>query len=243
MNDTLNQYLDEVIARRMYTTRGNLRFHMETLFEGIDLEDKRVIDIGGGSGLYSFYAAARGAAEVVCLEPEADGSRSGITDRFRQLSASLQLQTVTLERETLQSFQPGGRKFDVVLMYNSINHLNEEACITLLRDAGSRAIYREILAKIAVLSSPNAWLIICDCSRHNFFATLGLRNPIAGSIEWSKHQAPEEWIKLLQEVGFGEPCVRWSSFNSLRRLGRVLTGNKLASYFLVSHFCLRMRKS
>lgn len=36
-NDTLNHYLDEVIARHMYTTEGNLRFHMETLFEGLDL--------------------------------------------------------------------------------------------------------------------------------------------------------------------------------------------------------------
>jgi hypothetical protein len=61
-------------------------------------------------------------------------------------------------------------------------------------------------------------------------------------IEWEKHQAPGVWVRLLEEVGFAQPRLRWSSFNRLRGTGRALLGNPVAAYFLTSHFCLQMRK-
>ncbi len=73
---------------------------------------------------------------------------------------------------------------------------------------------------------------------YNFFALLKIRNPFAPKIEWHKHQAPEVWAKMLDCVGFVNPIVRWSSFNRFGSLGRVLIGNKLMAYFLISHYCL-----
>jgi 2-polyprenyl-3-methyl-5-hydroxy-6-metoxy-1,4-benzoquinol methylase len=62
--------------RRIGAIRGERMTQalMDNLFRDIDFDGKRVLDIGGGDGVYSFYAAAMGAAEVVCLEPEAAGS-------------------------------------------------------------------------------------------------------------------------------------------------------------------------
>ena len=81
------------------------------------------------------------------------------------------------------------------------------------------------------------------CSRRNFFALVGIRNPVAPDIEWHKHQAPEVWAELLGGAGFSKPRTRWSSFYQLRRPGRSLLGHRLAAYFLQSHFCLTMEKS
>ena len=71
----LEVYLSAVIEEGLYPNRGNLQFHLKTLFKSTALENRRVLDIGGGSGLHSFYAACMGAKEVVCLEP-GNGGRS-----------------------------------------------------------------------------------------------------------------------------------------------------------------------
>ena len=137
---------------------------------------------------------------------------------------------------------PGGKQFDIILLHNSINHLDETACINLLSDEASKAIYLDIFSKLSSLASSGAKLIVCDCSRYNFFALLRIRNPFAPTIEWHKHQAPEVWVGLLSQVGFVNPRIRWTSFNTLRLPGRVLLGNKLLSYFLRSDFCFTMEK-
>src|SRR5438105_1775838 len=62
---------------------------MHSLFCGVEFEGRRVLDIGGGEGVYSFYAAASGASEVVCLEPEAAGSIGGETDMFSRIRGQL----------------------------------------------------------------------------------------------------------------------------------------------------------
>ena len=238
----LEHYLSAVIKEGLYPNRGNLQFHLKTLFKNIALENGRVLDIGGGSGLHSFYAACMGAKEVVCLEPETEGSRSGMGAKLRKLGRILGGDHVRFEPVTFQAFEPMGRQFDVILLHNSINHLDETACINLLNSEKSTAIYMDIFSKLSSLASGGSKLIVCDCSRYNFFALLGIRNPFAPTIEWHKHQAPEVWVDLLSQVGFVNPRLRWTSFNTLRSPGRTLLGNKLLSYFLRSDFRFTMEK-
>ena len=238
MSFTLMRYS----KRSFIQTEGIVKNHLNTLFDGVDFQNKSFLDIGGGSGLHSFYAACKGAKEVVCLEPEAEGSNSGVNERFQKVNSLLKLKNVILESQTIQAFEPGNRTFDIILLHNSINHIDETACINLLNDDNSKSIYSNIFSKISVLSVTGAKIIICDCSRYNFFALLRIRNPFVSTIEWHKHQAPEIWAQLLSNVGFVKPKISWSSFNTLGRLGKVISGNKLMSYFLMSHFCLTMEK-
>ncbi len=240
---SLEGYFSAVIEEGLYPNRGNLQFHLRTLFKDIALENRRVLDIGGGSGLHSFYAACMGAEEVVCLEPETEGSRSGMGAKFRKLNGMLGTDQVKFEPVTFQAFEPAEKQFDIILLHNSINHLDETACINLLNSEASRAIYMDICSKLSSLASSGAKLIVCDCSRYNFFALFRIRNPVAPTIEWHKHQAPEIWVDLLSQVGFVNPRIRWTSFNTLRSLGRVLLGNRLLSYFLRSDFRFTMEKS
>jgi len=235
-------YLDTAIEERLYSTKGRLQFHTDALFGEIDFNNKTVLDIGGGTGLHSFYAAARGARKVVCLEPEADGSSAGVIEKIHRLKKLLERDNVEFKPLTLQAFEPEGETFDVILLHSSINHLDETACINLLREPKFKAVYREVFSKIFSLSNKGAKLIVCDCSRYNLFALLKIRNPFAPTIEWHKHQAPEVWANLLAGVGFVNSRISWPSFNRLGNWGRVLFGNKFAAFFLASSFCLRMDK-
>jgi SAM-dependent methyltransferase len=237
----IEKYFATIEEERMHPSVRRLRFYVRSLFAGVRLQGSRVLDIGGGSGMFTFYAACMGADTALCLEPESEGSSSGMSARFARVHAKLGLgDRAALRPVTLQNFDPGSTKFDVVLLHNSINHLDEPACIRLLDDEKARETYRRVFAKIHTLSANGASLIVCDCSRRNLFASLGMHNPIAPSIEWHKHQAPTTWAALLGDAGFGDPRITWIPFSGMGALGRTLTGNRCVAYCLNSRFCLRM---
>jgi SAM-dependent methyltransferase len=221
---------------------GNVRFHCAYLFEGIDLRDKTMLDVGAGDGRYSFYAACAGATRVVSLEPEVEGSSAGMQESFRRAASLLGLEQVELIPQRFQDYDPGGETFDVVLLHGSINHLDEPACIKLHYDPAAQDVYRTLFQKLAAVSRPGGKLIVTDCSPANLFPRLGIRNPLARTIEWHKHQKPELWAQLLAGAGFTGPKVRWTTFNTLRTPGRLLLGNRFAAYCLTSSFCLSMER-
>lgn len=233
-------YFDAVAEKGLCRDIDKLRFQMDFLYGQIDFQDKAVLDIGGGSGIHSFYAACCGAREVVCLEPEASGSSRGVVGQFQELGVILECEHVKIEPISVQEFECGSKTFEIIILHDSINHLNEEACVSLLHDAGARSAYREAVAKIFRLSTEAARLVICDCSRYNFFTLLGIRNPFDPGIEWHKRQAPETWVNMLGDAGFVDPKITWSSPNRLRWWGRALLGNKCMAYFFTSHFRLVM---
>jgi len=228
----------EALGRRP----NNLRFECDYLFEGVDFGGATVLDIGAGEGATSFYAACNGASSVVSLEPELAGSSSGMTTRFESARNLIHADNVELRGETLQSFDAEGRSFDVLVSIASINHLDEQACTRLQEDEEARRAYRRTFAKLADLASPGAALVISDCARRNAFGDLGIKNPIVPMIEWQKHQSPKFWAGLLEQVGFRHPRIRWNSFNTLRRPGRALLGNRVTAYLLASDFCLTMER-
>jgi SAM-dependent methyltransferase len=234
---SFDQYL-EIMASRQ--SPGSLRFYLNRLFEDIDLDGKSVLEVGAGDGTLSFYAACAGAARVVSLEPEAQGSRAKSSEVFARTAALLQLDQVQLVPQRLQEYEPDHGSFDIVLLHRSINHLDEDACKRLHRDQDAQNVYRSLFGKLAASATPGAKLIAVDCSRRNLFGDLGLTNPFAPVIEWEKHQPPQLWARLLDEAGFRNPKIRWLSFNTLGSLGRLVLGNRLASYCLTSTFCLTM---
>jgi hypothetical protein len=238
----LDLFLSIMVANGAFSSTGNLRFKLEQLFKSIDFNNKNVLEIGGGYGLFGFYAEIKGAKKVVNLEPEGDGSTFGVISKFNTLKEKLNINNVELITKTFQDFNPSNEMFDIIILYNSINHLNENACIDLRTNANSRIIYKSLFDKISSLSNSSAKIIICDCSNWNLFPFLGLKNPFDRAIEWHKHQSPYLWSKLLIESGFCNPSISWTTFNRFRKIGGFLFGNKYVSYFLTSHYCLKMDK-
>lgn len=239
----LNRYFQAVREVRLYSSPGNLRFYLSYLFGDLRFANKRMLDIGGGTGLFSFYAACMGASEVICLEPEADGFLGSLSGKFGKVKARLpELDHVHLEAMGFQDFDAGGKEFDILLLHNSVNHLDEASCERLHRDPEAVRAYDELFRKMSGMARAGARLVIADCSSRNLFPLMNLRNPVARDIEWHKHQPPELWIQLLRRAGFHKPDLRWRSFDQLRWVGKWLTGNRVAAYLLQSHFRLILEK-
>lgn len=242
----LNRYFAVLSKRgvlpRWFSLIGNFRFYLDFLFQGVDFVNKRMIDIGAGTGVYSFYAAIKGAREVISLEPELAGATSSALSTFSAISVDLGLTQVRLQRQMLQAYASDGECFDIILLNNSINHLDESACMNLLRDPVAVERYRALFRKLSSIANVGGTLIVTDCMDSNFFARLRLRNPFAPTIEWQKHQHPKTWAHLLAEAGFANPDVQWTPPTKLGTLGKALLGNETAAFFLTSHFRLAMDK-
>lgn len=221
-------FFDQVVNRKLYSRKENLKFYLNNLFEHVELEQKEVLDVGGGKGLLTFYAAIKGAKKAICLEPEQAGSTRGVTNTFHELQQAfgatlpVELKPFTLQ-QYLQQIKPA--TYDVVIMHNSINHLDEEACIHLLKNDTSYRQYVSIFKDVYRVMKKKGTLIVTDASRNNFFNDVGLKNMLVPTIEWHKHQQPDTWVKLLKESGFRNPEVVWLSPNRLGRPGRFFFGN------------------
>jgi SAM-dependent methyltransferase len=242
-NTLVNRFFSFVQENHLYSSRRNFEFYLEYLFGNIPLNGKSILDIGGGIGLFSFYAGCKGAKEVLCLEPEAAGSTSRVGEKFRGLQEALpELAQVRLVQQPFQEVAFGESTFDLVLLHDSINHLDESACITLLEEEASLRTYTQLFSKISRLCRACGKLIITDCSRHNLFSLLRVKNPFGPSLEWHKHQSPYTWSRLLSAQGFTLESIRWASPNRLGRPGRLFLGNKLCAFCITSMFCLKMQK-
>lgn len=239
---TVDTYLATVVREGLWSSEAALHRYLEWLFEGVPLAGRRVLDIGGGTGLLSCYAAARGAKEAVCLEPEADGVSAGINQRFVRLKRALGVDGVQWKSATFQDFDGAPGAFDVVLLHNSVNHLDERATVRLRNHRPSRDIYSNLFSKLATLLVPGGYVLVADCARTNLFPLLGIPHPISRTIEWHKHQDPEIWAALLERAGFREPIVGWSSYNRLGRFGWALLANRVGAFVSTGHFRLLMRR-
>lgn len=226
------------VARGVGKGPRRYRARAEYLFDGIPLSGRRVLDVGCGAGTYSLWAGLNGAEYVLGIEPELDGSRSGFLSRFRELIRAVGLDDVVEARSQLyQNLDPADGTFDVVLMYNVINHLDEDAVQVLHTDPAAVDRYHELLADLPRLLKPGGYLVLADSSRTNFWNQLGVRSPVAPTIEWAKHQEPERWAEVLAPLGFEVHDLRWSPWYPLTRI----TANRLVQYLTGSHWVLRLR--
>jgi SAM-dependent methyltransferase len=220
---------------------GRYVTYAERLFHGVPLAGRRVLDVGGGAGLISFYAGARGAS-VVCLEPGAEGSNPQMDAVYARLTERLgDAVDVRRDPHTFQQLDPEAEAFDVLVLHNSVNHLDEDACRALPRDTRARDTYANLFRALRAMARPGADLLVADCARLNLFGLLGLRNPFVPDVEWRLHQQPRVWAELLAEAGFADFRVRWNPMTRAGRPGEVLLANWIGAFATQSHFTLRAR--
>lgn len=227
--ETAARLLGYANAKR-YWSRGTF------LFQGISLQAASVLDVGCGIGSWAIWAAINGAAKSVGIEPEGDGSKHGTLGSFRQNIKLLELEgQVEAYSSTLQEFSPRDGKFDVVVMYNVINHLDEGAVRSLHKDERMAARYVDLLKGLRTKIRPGGTIIVADCARSNLWPHLGLRSPFAPWIEWEKHQDPSQWIRVFEGASFKITSRRWSPYYGIRRLST----NSVFHYLTSSHFTLQ----
>ncbi len=236
--------MEEQLFKQLHCERGlshhpyrRSKLYLKWAFKNINFKGKRVLDIGGGNGIFSYYAKYSGADYCLNLEPFASGS-GNINILGKTSSADLKIDTQNL---TLQAYNTDS-KFDIVILHDSINHLNEEVFSTIHESWSAYQTYSSLVSKIRSFTTINGQVLVADCSRLNFFAVLGLKNPIAPSIEWHIHQHPDILIRLFEENDFKIEQLRWSPFKRFDKFGHILCkfGFPL-SYFMQSHFNMLFR--
>lgn len=234
-------FLETVTRNKLYGSQKNLDQYLGVLFGDLDFTGKSFLDIGGGTGVFTHYAALMGAKRAVCMEPEFDGSTSGVTQNFNKVRSELGFDSVAeLDTRLLQDYD--GEPFDIVLSHNSINHLNEEACENIQVSSNAKQDYIALFENLYAFCEPGAKLIVCDCGRRNLFGDIGITNPFMKTIEWEKHQEPSVWGELLEQAGFKLDNIKWNTFNSLGKLGPPLLGHFIPSYMTLSHFRMYLHK-
>jgi len=235
-------YYQCIVELGLYSSEKRLKRHLEFLFKDINFNNKNVLDIGGGIGIHSYFAAWMNAKNVVCLDPEAPGCAEHLKNKFENINKKLKLKNIHFIKDTFQNYNPS-ISFDIVILHNSINHLNEVACSKLTTDDFSKNEYKTYLNKIYEITNSGSKIIVCDCSNKNFFNLLKIKNPFGPTIEWRTHQSPNVWIDLFENCNFKKVKLKWSSFNRFGRIGRVFFGNRISSFFFKSHFCLYFERT
>lgn len=217
---------------KRYTTRGKF------LFDGVPLSGAHVLEVGCGTGAWAIWAALHGADRVIGIEPEVDGSTSNTLTKFRQTVEMLGLNDkVVAADHLLNELPPQDRPFDVVVMFNVINHLDEDAVMVMHKDKAAFERYVSLLRDLRGRIAKGGRVIVADCTRDNFWQRVGMRSPLAPNIDWAKHQGPEIWVKAFERAGFQKVDLRWSPLQPFLKA----TGNRFVQYLTSSHFVLRFR--
>ncbi len=86
---------------------------------------------------------------MVGIEPEAEGSNAGSSSMFSRAVETLDLSDrVEMKVCTLQELPAPDTPYDVVMMHNVINHLDEEAVQVLHKDDAAFRRYVDILERL-----------------------------------------------------------------------------------------------
>ena len=226
-------YIDEL--SRIVPSPARYLTYQALVFDGVPIAGRRVLDVGGGNGLMSFYAASQGASAVVCLDPIEDGSNTAMHRQFQALAEHVG-GPVTRVHERFQDWKTD-QVHDIILVHNAINHVNEGATARI-QAADARAFYVGVFSSLRSLLAPGGHLILTDCGRRNLWGDLGVPNIFAPGIEWRIHQQPQVWDALMVEAGFRPARKRWLSPSRMGKLGQRVFGNRVGGYLTNSFFIL-----
>lgn len=213
--------------------------YLKWAFLDINFNNKSVLDIGGGNGIYSYYSRLMGAKKAINLEPFEAGSKNVIINS-KGVIEELKIELIS---QTIQEFC-SEEKFDIIILHDSINHLDEPIFSRIHQNSNDFEKYSMLIRKISDLLNNSGKIIVTDCSRYNFWGMLGLKSPFAPSIEWSLHQSPYLIKKLFENQGFKHFNIRWTPFKRFGILGRIISHlGIIPSFFMQSHFNIIIQRN
>ncbi len=178
MNDSWTQFSS--ILEEEGWSLDRVQYRIKFLLDAFDVRNKRVLDVGCGRGTLAL--SLLGAKQVIGIDPEGAGSSKGIKDIFSYRIKELGLTNCEFLPVGFGEHPFPDESFDLVLSYNSINHL-QEVTSDLREDPAAYNVYQKIFKELFRITAPEGMVIISDCSRTNLFSGLkryGIPHPLPG---------------------------------------------------------------
>lgn len=204
------------------------------IFEGFDLSHKKVLDLGGGNGIASFFLSHYSkTCEIFLVDPYKSGSNKLMKNQFLNFSSIYKKSNIT-HYNSLEEL-PKYIKFDLILLHNSINHIGEDLILNL-DNKDKLNEYMDRLYLVLDKAKVESNIIISDCSNKNFWNDIGVHNFFAPTIQWHLHKEPSFWQNIFYQLGCSHIRTKWTSRREFLSLGKYVFANKFLSYFINSHF-------
>jgi len=224
----------------------DITYRCRQLLKQIDVRNKDVLDIGCGTGLYSFFLGSYGGARrVVGIDPsEGEGSPDNVHEVFARNAQKLALKNVEFVRADFRtaSFDT---KFDIILAISALHHVYETTR-NMLVDPDAKNEYRKILKQIYDLLNDGGNLIIMEASRSHFtqitrkFGFHG--RGYMKNMSWNTKQVPTAWMTLLKEISFVDIEMNYWVPYRLRAMDFLLK-NPVSNYLTTAAYVVRAGRS
>jgi len=222
------------------------RHYLQRLFGKIGLKDRRILEVGSGRGLISLHCGLSGASKVISVEPELDGSTSGVIETQTRRIQSLGLSNIELRRDDFNAMDFRGESFDVIAMIAVLNHLYETP-LNALRHSDVFEKYVSIAKKLHGLLDKGGVVIATDACRYCLWTQLrrvGLPRRLCltqRTIDWKIHQQPAVWKQIFKAAGFSKFEVSYPVPFRLRKL-EPIAGTSLVNFALMGEFVFHAYK-
>lgn len=236
MNKT--EKFNELYEKNNPDSVQNFEFHFRQQFQGIDFENKKILEIGCGKGFLSLYIACfMKPAEVIALdEDEGEGSDLNVLDMVTQNIKLLELDNIKIVKNDVMNYF-NDSYFDIIISNNALHHVCEHGL--LKHDIRARLKYIKIFEHIRQLLAPNGVLTIFEYSRKSIWKHLpGKRFK---EIEWSLHPTRDEWLNVLKSSGYKVQRTKFVVPYKLRKFPFLI--NSISLYFYLSSFYISAKLS
>lgn len=215
----------------------NFEHHISQQFQGIDMENKRILEIGCGKGFLSLYIACfMKPAEVVALdEGEGAGSDKNVLNIFSENLSLLEPGNIRIVKQDIFEFT--NESFDIIIANNALHHVCEPGLLTT--DSVAREKYKNLFKHIYHLIKPDGILTIFEYSRNSIWRYLPSKR--FKEIEWHLHPTLSEWQNVIRSAGFRVVVSKHSVPYKLRKVPFII--NSISLYFYLPTFYLIAKTS
>jgi ubiquinone/menaquinone biosynthesis C-methylase UbiE len=147
---------------------GKHKEHLEIFFSDEEINKKKILDAGCGTGIFSIIFAKKGAAKVFGIDISSGSLRTG-----QKLAKQFNLKNVEFKRDDMLAISFPDKYFDIVWAWGSAHHTTNpikalDELIRVLKDDGVLliALYKktnltwlhELIRRICILMPKFIWI-------------------------------------------------------------------------------------
>ena len=236
----MNKEFDTIYRRYFgeYEPLDAFLFHAEEQLNGVSLSDKKILEVGCGSGVFSLYMALCGKAKQVVALDEAKG-RGAETQAFTQLQTIVQnhnIPNLTVVKSSIYDYAVPENSFDVIVANSSLHHAIRPFGYLFKNEQAQQAALSTFKLLHSLLNG-NGRIVLREMSRINFWRFLPYKWKMS-HIDWSGHATLQEWLWIMKKTGSQNIHSDFLTPFFLRKWPSFIMRNQFANFFFSSSFYL-----